>query len=72
MAVIKMTKNNYDSTVNDMKNNTGASRTDTYYFSKDEINLKDLRDLAWKKNVVVTISSIDDYVSSMNFSLLLT
>ena len=72
MAIVKMTKNNYDSTVNDMKNNTGSSRTDTYYFSKDEINLKDLRDLAWKKNVVVTISSIDDYVSSVNFSVLLT
>ena len=72
MANNKMTVGNYDNTLTAMKNNTGAARTDTYYFCKDEINLKELRDLAWKKGVVVTIASVDDYISTINFSLLLT
>lgn len=72
MASVKMTQNNSNNVLNDMKNNVGTSRSDEYYFCTNEINVKDLRDLAFKKNLIISVVQVDEYASKMNFITILS
>lgn len=68
MANVKMTPSNYDDILDDMATNTGSARTDTFYFSPTELNEISIRQLAWEKNLVLTIQGVDTFVSKVNFS----
>lgn len=68
MANIKMTIDNYDDILEDMASDSGTSRTDTYYFSPTELNESTIRQLAWTKNLILNISSIDSFVSKVIYS----
>lgn len=63
-----MTPSNYDDILDDMATNTGSTRTDTFYFSPTELNEISIRQLAWEKNLVLTIQGVDSFVSKVNFS----
>lgn len=63
-----MTPSNYDEILDDMANNTGSARTDVYFFSPTELNESAIRQLAWEKGVLLTITSIDSFVSKVIFS----
>lgn len=67
MANVKMTPSNYDDILDDMATNTGSARTDTFYFSPTELNEISIRQLAWEKNLVLTIQGVDSFVSKVNF-----
>ena len=51
-----------------MANNTGSARTDNFYFSPTELNESSIRQLAWEKNLILTIQSVDSFVSKVNYS----
>jgi hypothetical protein len=68
MANVKMTPSNYDDILDDMATNTGSARTDSFYFSPTELNEISIRQLAWEKNLVLTIQGVDTFVSKVNFS----
>lgn len=68
MANVKMTPSNYDDILDDMATNTGSARTDSFYFSPTELNEISIRQLAWEKNLVLTIQGVDSFVSKVNFS----
>lgn len=62
-----MTPSNYDEILDDMASNTGSARTDNYYFSPTELNESSIRQLAWEKNLILTIQGQDSFVSKVNF-----
>jgi len=68
MANIKMTTSNYDDILDDMATDTGTARTDNFYFSTNELNESSIRQFAWEKNVILSIQSVDSFVSKVNFS----
>ena len=62
-----MTPSNYDDILDDMASNTGSARTDNFYFSPTELNESSIRQLAWEKNLILTIQGQDSFVSKVNF-----
>jgi|688.fasta_scaffold327185_2 hypothetical protein len=67
MANIKATANNIDQIITDMENNTGSARSDSFYFVSNELSPNTIRQMAWDQNIVLTISSINDYNSKFVF-----
>jgi len=65
MANIKMTSSNFDDILQDMADNIGDSRTNNYYFSPSELNENSIRQLAWEKNILLTINSIDSFIQKV-------
>ena len=63
-----MTTSNYDNILDEMATNTGSARTDNFYFSPTELNESSIRQLAWEKNLILTIQSVDSFVSKVNYS----
>jgi hypothetical protein len=72
MANIKLTVTNYDSKLEDWKNNTGTTRDDILYFVKTEMNISDIRQVAWDKGLIIQIDGVDDFSSKITFVDLLT
>ena len=48
MANVKINQANYDNKLNDWKN-SATNRGDLLYFVTDELNEKDIQQVAWKK-----------------------
>lgn len=60
-----MTSSNFDDILQDMANNIGDSRTNNYYFSPSELNESAIRQLGWEKDLLLTINSVDSFVSKV-------
>lgn len=63
-----MTIDNYDDILEAMASDSGTSRTDNYYFSPTELNESTIRQLAWTKNLILSITSVDSFVSKVIYS----
>lgn len=57
MANVKINQANYDNKLNDWKN-SATNRGDLLYFVTDELNEKDIQQVAWKKGLIVKIETI--------------
>ena len=57
MANVKINQANYDNKLNDWKN-SAPNRGDLLYFVTDELNEKDIQQVAWKKGLIVKIETI--------------
>ena len=67
MANIKLTANNFDNKLEDWKNNVSTSRVDVLYFLTSEINETDIQQVAWEKNLLISISGVDNFTSKITF-----
>ena len=57
MPNVKINQSNYDNKLNDCKN-SATNRGDLLYFVTDELNEKDIQQVAWKKGLIVKIETI--------------
>ena len=65
MANVKINQANYDNKLNDWKN-SATNRGDVLYFISDEINERDINQLAWKKGLIIKIETIG-FLSKITF-----
>ncbi len=65
MANVKINSNNYDNKLIDWKN-SATNRSDLLYFVTDELNEKDIQQLAWKKGLIIKIETIG-FLSKITF-----
>ena len=65
MANVKINQANYDNKLNDWKN-SATNRGDLLYFVTDELNEKDIQQVAWKKGLIVKIEMIG-FLSKVTF-----
>lgn len=65
MANVKINQSNYDNKLIDWKN-SATNRSDVLYFVTDELNEKDIQQLAWKKGLIIKIETID-FLSKVTF-----
>jgi len=65
MANVKINQQNYDNKLNDWKNSE-KNRGDVLYFVSDEINERDINQLAWKKGLIIIITNIG-FLSKITF-----
>jgi len=54
MANVKINQQNYDNKLNDWKNSE-KNRGDVLYFITEELNEKEVNQLAWKKGLIISI-----------------
>ena len=57
MANVKINQANHDNKLIDWKN-SATNRSDLLYFVTDELNEKDIQQLAWKKGLIIKIETI--------------
>jgi hypothetical protein len=67
MASKKITLENYKDVIDEMVKNTNGSRSDSHYFSQNELSPETLKQLAWEKNLLVTIENFDNPISKLTF-----
>ena len=65
MPNVKINQSNYDNKLNDWKN-SATNRGDLLYFVTDELNEKDIQQLAWKKGLIIKIETIG-FLSKVTF-----
>lgn len=65
MPNVKTNQSNYDNKLNDWKN-SATNRGDLLYFVTDELNEKDIQQLAWKKGLIIKIETIG-FLSKITF-----
>ncbi len=65
MANVKINQANYDNKLIDWKN-SATNRSDLLYFVTDELNEKDIQQLAWKKGLIIKIETIG-FLSKITF-----
>lgn len=65
MPNVKINQSNYDNKLNDWKN-SATNRGDLLYFVTDELNEKDIQQIAWKKGLIVKIETIG-FLSKVTF-----
>ena len=65
MANVKINLNNYDNKLHDWKTSV-TNRADVLYFVTDELNEKDIQQLAWKKGLIIKIETIG-FLSKITF-----
>ena len=65
MANVKINSNNYDNKLHDWKTSV-TNRADVLYFVTDELNEKDIQQLAWKKGLIIKIETIG-FLSKITF-----
>ena len=65
MPNVKINQANYDNKLNDWKN-SATNRSDVLYFVTDELNEKDIQQLAWKKGLIIKIETIG-FLSKITF-----
>lgn len=71
MENVKLTSENYQNIINDILNDVGTSRTNIYYFSNTDINESTIRQAAWDNNIILNLSTVDGFISTMSFLKLL-
>lgn len=67
MASKKITSANLEAVIDDMATDNNEARTDIFYFSQSELYTDTIKQLAWKKNVLVTVEYIDTYISKLTY-----
>ena len=65
MANVKINLNNYDNKLHDWKTSV-TNRADVLYFVTDELNEKDIQQLAWKKGLIISITNAG-FLSKITF-----
>ena len=65
MPNVKINQANYDNKLQDWKTSV-TNRADVLYFVTDELNEKDIQQLAWKKGLIIKIETID-FLSKVTF-----
>ena len=65
MANVKTNQSNYDNKLSDWKN-SATNRGDVLYFVTDELNEKDIQQIAWKKGLIISITSAG-FLSKITF-----
>lgn len=65
MANVKINQANYDNKLHDWKTSV-TNRADVLYFVTDELNEKDIQQLAWKKGLIIKIETIG-FLSKITF-----
>lgn len=65
MANVKINSNNYDNKLHDWKTSV-TNRADVLYFVTDELNEKDIQQLAWKKGLIISITNAG-FLSKITF-----
>jgi len=65
MANVKINQQNYDNKLHDWKTSV-TNRADVLYFVTDELNEKDIQQLAWKKGLIIKIETIG-FLSKITF-----
>ena len=63
MAKIKLTTSNYSELLDDWAN--GISTDNVLFFIKSEINENEIYQTAWTKNLLIQISSFDNFISKI-------
>jgi hypothetical protein len=67
MASKKITSANLEAVIDDMATDKNEARTDIFYFSQSELYTDTIKQLAWKKSVLVTVENIDTYISKLTY-----
>lgn len=65
MPNVKINQANYDNKLNDWKN-SATNRADVLYFITEELNEKEVNQLAWKKGLIIKIETIG-FLSKITF-----
>lgn len=65
MPNVKINQSNYDNKLHDWKTSV-TNRADVLYFVTDELNEKDIQQLAWKKGLIIKIETIG-FLSKITF-----
>jgi len=65
MANVKTNQSNYDNKLSDWKN-SATNRGDVLYFVTDELNEKDIQQIAWKKGLIISITNAG-FLSKITF-----
>ena len=65
MPNVKINQANYDNKLQDWKTSV-TNRADVLYFVTDELNEKDIQQLAWKKGLIIKIETIG-FLSKVTF-----
>lgn len=65
MANVKTNQSNYDNKLSDWKN-SATNRGDVLYFISDELNEKDIQQIAWKKGLIISITNAG-FLSKITF-----
>ncbi len=65
MPNVKTNQANYDNKLTDWKN-SATNRGDILYFVTDELNEKDIQQMAWKKGLIIKIESVG-FLSKITF-----
>lgn len=65
MPNVKINQVNYDNKLADWKN-SATNRGDILYFVTDELNEKDIQQMAWKKGLIIKIESVG-FLSKITF-----
>jgi len=65
MANVKTNQSNYDNKLSDWKN-SATNRGDVLYFVSDELNEREINQLAWKKGLIIKIETIG-FLSKITF-----
>lgn len=65
MPNVKINQSNYDNKLIDWKN-SATNRSDVLYFVTDELNEKDIQQVAWKKGLIIKIETIG-FLSKVTF-----
>ena len=65
MPNVKINQANYDNKLNDWKI-SATNRGDILYFVTDELNEKDINQIAWKKGLIIKIESVG-FLSKITF-----
>lgn len=73
MAQIKLAGSNaINNALTAMKNGTGTSRTDEYFFQSNDVTIDEIQDSAFKKGVIVNIVLMYGIIYKLTFNLILT
>jgi hypothetical protein len=67
MASKKITSANLEAVIDDMAIDKNGARTDIFYFSQSELYTDTIKQMAWKKSVLVTVENIDTYISKLTY-----
>lgn len=65
MANVKTNQSNYDNKLSDWEN-SATNRADVLYFITEELNEKEVNQLAWKKGLIIKIETIG-FLSKITF-----
>lgn len=68
MNNVKVTNANIETILNDIQNEAGTAREDTFFFAQSEINESTIRQMAWDKNLILSFQALDSFIVKFTFS----